>query len=436
MNRSAVCFSFLAALAIAGVSSCSSGGGSSPPAPPSAPTGLSATAANGAVSLTWTAASGATSYAVYRGAAAGALGAKTRIASAVAGTAYTDTAVANGTGYYYQVTASNAEGESGGSNEASATPSAALPPAPPGGFTALAGNGTVALTWAAVLDATSYDLYWSAAPGVTPANGTKITTTATDYLHTGRANGTTYYYVVTAVSANGESAPSSQVSATPSLAPYVRATVVTWPTPVPTGVPVLQVEVCTDVTCTTPIANATVTVNATSLPYDAVQELYAAAGPMPGAGAAVSLSVTVPPGGPAAAGTYAASATQYSTFPALTSPASGATWQRANDNTVSWTAGAPTAGSEYVVGIQDDQGRYYPAFGDGPPVVVPATLTSFTVPAGSIGVAGSYSVFVGIGTAGIAPSGAPTGGIPIPGTAAGSGLFVAAAAAIVPITVQ
>lgn len=438
MKRSTSRVARFAALAIAvasGACSSSSGGGGSPPAPPPAPTGLSATAGSGAVSLTWTPISGATTYGVYRGAATGALAAKTRIASGVRGTAYVDAAVTDGTAYFYQVTSSNEIGESSGSSEVAATPSAALAPAPPAVFAGYAGNANVALLWDAVPGATSYNLYWSTTSGVTPASGARITLTQTMLLHTGRANGTTYYYVVTAQSPNGESLPSPQVRATPSDAPYVRATAIYWPAPVPANVPVLQVQVCTDVTCMTPIPDATVTVNGTSLPYDAVSSLYDADGPLPGPGAPVSVSVIVPPGGPSAPGTYAVSTTQYSTFPAVTSPASGATWQRATEHAVTWTAGGPTAGSEYVIGIQDDQGRFYPGFGSDPPVIAPTTSTSYTIPAGSITAPGSYTVFVGIATIGVAAN-VPTGGIPIPSTNAGSGLWIGAVSAVVPIAVQ
>ena len=100
---------------------------------PSAPTGLSATAGNNQVALSWTAPSGATSsisYNVYRGTTSGALSTKTEIASGINATSYTDTTAANGTTYYYQVTAvystSNAVGETQGSNEVSATPSYTL----------------------------------------------------------------------------------------------------------------------------------------------------------------------------------------------------------------------------------------------------------------------------------------------------------------------
>jgi hypothetical protein len=91
------------------------------PTPPSAPTGLTATAGDAQVSLNWTASSGATSYNIYRSLTPGGEGA-TAYKTGVTTTSFTDTALTNGTTYYYKVTAVNAAGESGQSSEASATP--------------------------------------------------------------------------------------------------------------------------------------------------------------------------------------------------------------------------------------------------------------------------------------------------------------------------
>lgn len=97
----------------------SSGGGGGTGNPPAAPTGLTATAGNAQVSLSWTASSGATSYTVLRGTTNG--GPYSQIGTSTA-TSYVDTSVANGTTYYYVVTAVNGSGQSGNSNQASATP--------------------------------------------------------------------------------------------------------------------------------------------------------------------------------------------------------------------------------------------------------------------------------------------------------------------------
>jgi hypothetical protein len=88
---------------------------------PVAPTGLTATAGSGQVALSWTASSGAASYNVYRGTAAGAESA-TPIATGITATAYTNTGLTNGTTYYYKVAAVNPAGTSPMSNEASAKP--------------------------------------------------------------------------------------------------------------------------------------------------------------------------------------------------------------------------------------------------------------------------------------------------------------------------
>lgn len=91
---------------------------------PAAPTNLMAVPGSGQVSLTWTASSGAASYSVYRGTAAGAESG-TPVATGITSTAYTDTGLSNGTAYYYKLTATNASGTSPQSKESSATPSAA-----------------------------------------------------------------------------------------------------------------------------------------------------------------------------------------------------------------------------------------------------------------------------------------------------------------------
>jgi len=188
-------------------------------APPSAPTGVQAVAGNGQVTVSWNAVAGATSYNLYWGTSPGVTKQNgTKIAGA--SSPYVHTGLTNGTTYYYVVTAQNANGESVESGEVSATPQPP-PPSAPTGVQAVAGNGQVTVSWNAVAGATSYNLYWGTSPGVTKQNGTKIAGASSPYVHTGLTNGTTYYYVVTAQNANGESVESGEVSATPS--PWVLA---------------------------------------------------------------------------------------------------------------------------------------------------------------------------------------------------------------------
>jgi fibronectin type 3 domain-containing protein len=187
-----------------------------PAAPPAAPSGLQATAGNAQVSLIWTASTGATSYHVKRATNIG--GPYTQI-SAPTGASFTDTGLVNGTTYFYVVSALNAAGESGNSSQASATPAApATPPAAPTGLQATAGNAQVSLSWTASTGATSYHVKRSTTSGG-PYTQVAAPTTTSD-IDTGLTNGTTYYYVVSALNSAGESANSSQANATP-VAPAI-----------------------------------------------------------------------------------------------------------------------------------------------------------------------------------------------------------------------
>ena len=80
---------------------------------------LTAKAINAKVDLSWTAVEGATGYNIKRSTTAG--GPYTAIKNNASGTTYTDANVSNGTTYYYVVSAVNQVGESGNSNEVSAT---------------------------------------------------------------------------------------------------------------------------------------------------------------------------------------------------------------------------------------------------------------------------------------------------------------------------
>ena len=78
---------------------------------------------------------------------------------------------------------------------------------------AVPGNGQVVLSWTAVSGATGYNVRRSTTSG---GPYTLIASSvSTNYTDTGLSNGTTYYYVVSAVSAGGEGANSSEASATP-----------------------------------------------------------------------------------------------------------------------------------------------------------------------------------------------------------------------------
>src|SRR5207245_2347434 len=76
----------------------------------------------------------------------------------------------------------------------------------------------VTLSWMDAPGAASYNLYYHTEPSVTPQTGTCVEGVASPYTHGGLANGTTYYFMLTAVSAEGtQSPPSPVVEATPTM---------------------------------------------------------------------------------------------------------------------------------------------------------------------------------------------------------------------------
>ncbi len=183
------------------------------PTKPDPPTGLSASAASGdkPVSLTWTAPAGTVdSYTVKRSTTTGT--GYSSIGS-TSTTSFSDTTAIAGQTYYYVITASNTGGESGNSNEATAT----LRPAAPTGLSANPGNAQVTLSWTGSSGAASSTVKRSTTNGgpySTVASGVIGTT----YLDTGLTNGATYYYVVSATNTGGTSGDSTQASATPQAA--------------------------------------------------------------------------------------------------------------------------------------------------------------------------------------------------------------------------
>jgi fibronectin type 3 domain-containing protein len=191
-----------------------------PAAPATAPgvPALTATAGNAQVALSWTTpangGSPITGYKVYRGTVSGSLSLYQTL-GVVSG--YTDTAVTNGTTYYYQVSAVNAVGEGSRSSERSATPTAPVTVPGQPTLTATAGNGQVGLGWTTPANGgspiTSYRLYRGTTSGSLSLYQTLGLVTS--YTDGAVSNGTTYYYQVSAVNAVGEGSRSTERSATP-----------------------------------------------------------------------------------------------------------------------------------------------------------------------------------------------------------------------------
>jgi glucan endo-1,3-alpha-glucosidase len=92
-----------------------------PPTPASVPGGVTATGAVNQVSLSWTASTGTApiTYSVFRGTTSGGEG-TTAIATGLTGTSFTDSGLATGGTYFYEIAAVNAAGSSALSAEATA----------------------------------------------------------------------------------------------------------------------------------------------------------------------------------------------------------------------------------------------------------------------------------------------------------------------------
>ena len=187
---------------------------------PTGPLNLTATGGDSVVWLDWDNNNEAdlAGYNVYRSTTSGSGYVKLN-SSLVTDSNYSDNTVNNGLVYYYVVTAVDTNNnESRYSLEASASPSNTTPPAAPSGLWATSGSNTVWLDWNDnnEADLAGYNIYRST---TSESNYVKLNTsllTYSDYTDSNAANGTTYYYVVTAVDVNAnESADSNEVSALP-----------------------------------------------------------------------------------------------------------------------------------------------------------------------------------------------------------------------------
>ena len=184
--------------------------------PPLPPTHVATLALDKKVIIRWTAVEAEdanTSHNIYWSTSSGVTkGNGTKIANAVS--PYTHDGLTNGTIYYCVVTTVNQYGESIESEEASATPDQGNIPTAPTGVTAVAGDRQATISWNAVNNATTYNIYWSTSADVSSESGTQIAAVTSPYTHTGLKQGTVYYYVITAANGYGESTDSASVSVT------------------------------------------------------------------------------------------------------------------------------------------------------------------------------------------------------------------------------
>ncbi len=174
-----------------------------------APTGLSASAAPGSVTLNWTAVSGASSYQILKGTSSGSL---TALPTPEATTSFTDTSVTNGTTYYYAVKAYNGL-YSASSSEALIKPIANFSIS----SATSASHSSIDVSWSTVAGADTYDVLYGTVSGTYTGTSSGATTTRT---LTGLSANTNYYIVVKAKNAIGPGTnhTSAQVSAKTSTA--------------------------------------------------------------------------------------------------------------------------------------------------------------------------------------------------------------------------
>ncbi len=233
------------------VQAVNSGGDSAASAPSAAatpfgvvvspPTAVTATAGNTAATVTWTApanngGSPITNNLINVYSAATAAGPFTlweNVATGSAATTYTVTGLTNGTFYEFAVAGVNVSGTGPYSANSNAVSPAATPNAPTG-LGALAGNGNATLAWTApapqnpAVPIAGYNVFQGTAPGgesTTPVNGAVlIPASATTLQVNGLTNGTTYYFVIVAVSTGGvSSANSNEASTGPAGVPGATA---------------------------------------------------------------------------------------------------------------------------------------------------------------------------------------------------------------------
>jgi hypothetical protein len=109
-----------------------------------------------------------------------------------------------------------------------------LTASPPSGLVAMAGSDQVTLSWGISVQATNYEVKRSLTSGGSYA--TIASPSGPGYTDTSLTNGVTYYYVVSALRPSGQSANSSEASATPqapdvsvNLSPGGNQFILSWP---------------------------------------------------------------------------------------------------------------------------------------------------------------------------------------------------------------
>ena len=190
-------------------------------ATPAAPTGLTATAGNAQVELSWTKPSGPiTSYKLrYDKTGVRSSASWAAIPSSGAGTVtHTVTSLENGSEYSFQIRAVNGSGDGTATGWVTATPISPTPAAPTG-LTATAGNARVMLSWTKPSGPiTSYKLRYDKTGDRNSASWTAIPSSGAGtetHTVTSLENGSEYSFKIRAVNGSGDGTATNWVTATP-----------------------------------------------------------------------------------------------------------------------------------------------------------------------------------------------------------------------------
>lgn len=178
---------------------------------PKAPASLSATPGDQWASLSWAAVGGATGYQIYR---ATAIGGPFDLVGTVTTTSFLDKGLSNDASYRYVVTATNAHGISAYSLEAAAAPSLTDPPLPVE-LTGWPKNEGARLSWKAISNAVSYNVWRGSSSGFRPGGTLVDTVTTAAFTDESLLNGTPYFYVVETNNASGDKADSNEIRIEP-----------------------------------------------------------------------------------------------------------------------------------------------------------------------------------------------------------------------------
>ncbi|MDG6225194.1 MAG: fibronectin type III domain-containing protein [Candidatus Thermoplasmatota archaeon] len=202
---------------------------------PGKPVNLSVVDGDSFVSLSWDppdddGGAPVTDYEIFRGTQSGVYDS---IAFTAGDTAFNDTSVMNGIGYYYAILAFNWVGSGEFSNEVTANPSTI--PTSPRNVMAISGNEYVNLTWqypetdggSALL---GYRLY-KKIDGIPETEVITIEPQINNYIDVDVENGIDYRYHITAFNLRGESPPSDDMNANPRTIPLPVRNVLVTPVP-------------------------------------------------------------------------------------------------------------------------------------------------------------------------------------------------------------